>query len=122
MANQLIKLIIAGSQVVGKAFMNAVKQEIRMSEEAAKRHASNKGTAHAAETVRLGITLDEAKQILNVDRLSAEEAEKNFKHLFEINDKAKGGSFYLQSKVVRAKERIDQEIQLSSQKQGSETP
>ena len=43
-------------QVVGKAFMNAVKQEIRMSEEAAKRHASNKGTAHAAETVRYTCT------------------------------------------------------------------
>ena len=38
----------------GKAFANAVKQEIRMSEEAAKRHAQNKGgsTAHAAETAR----------------------------------------------------------------------
>ena len=42
--------------MVGKAFMNAVKQEIRMSEEAAKRHSQNKGgaagTAHAAETAR----------------------------------------------------------------------
>ena len=29
MAKQLIQVIIAGTQVVGKAFMNAVKQEIR---------------------------------------------------------------------------------------------
>ena len=37
--------------------MNAVKQEIRMSEEAAKRHAQSKGSssaAHAAETARWG--------------------------------------------------------------------
>lgn len=27
-----------------------------------------------------------------------------------MNDKAKGGSFYLQSKVFRAKERIDEEL------------
>lgn len=27
-----------------------------------------------------------------------------------MNDKAKGGSFYLQSKIFRAKERIDQEF------------
>lgn len=27
-----------------------------------------------------------------------------------MNDKSKGGSFYLQSKVFRAKERIDYEI------------
>jgi mitochondrial import inner membrane translocase subunit TIM16 len=27
-----------------------------------------------------------------------------------MNDKAKGGSFYLQSKVFRAKERLDEEL------------
>jgi len=118
MAKQLIQLVIAGAQVVGKAFTNALRQEIRMSEEAAKRHAQGKSTAHAAETARMGMTLDEAKQILNVDRLSLEEVEAQYKHLFEANDKAKGGSFYIQSKVVRAKERIDQEIQLEGNKQG----
>jgi hypothetical protein len=41
MANHLVKLIIAGAQVVGKAFSQAVRQEIRMSQEAAKRHASS---------------------------------------------------------------------------------
>lgn len=40
MAKQLAQLIIAGAQVVGKAFTNAVRQEIRMSQEAAKRHAT----------------------------------------------------------------------------------
>jgi mitochondrial import inner membrane translocase subunit TIM16 len=30
--------------------------------------------------------------------------------LFGVNDKAKGGSFYLQSKIFRAKERIDEEL------------
>lgn len=41
-------------------------------------------------------------QILNLEnhQLSDKNAlEKNYKHLFEVNDKAKGGSFYLQSKV-----------------------
>jgi hypothetical protein len=32
MAKQLIQLIIAGGQVVGKAFTKAVQQEIRMSQ------------------------------------------------------------------------------------------
>ena len=36
MAKQLAQLIIAGAQVVGKAFSQAVRQEIRMSQEAAK--------------------------------------------------------------------------------------
>ncbi|KAH9373819.1 hypothetical protein HPB48_007459 [Haemaphysalis longicornis] len=49
-------------------------------------------------------------QILNIDRLDPELLEKNYKHLFEVNDKSKGGSFYLQSKVYRAKERLDEEL------------
>ena len=55
MAKQLIQIIIAGSQVVGKASMNAVRQEIRLSQEAAKRHSDSRGgggTAHAAESLR----------------------------------------------------------------------
>ena len=40
MAKHLIKLIISGGQVVGKAFAQAVRQEIRMSQEAAKRRSS----------------------------------------------------------------------------------
>ncbi len=40
MAKQLIQLVIAGAQVVGRAFAQAVRQEIRMSQEAAKRNSS----------------------------------------------------------------------------------
>lgn len=62
----------------------------------------------------MGLTLDEAKQILNVDDIRDGEAlEKSYQHLFQVNEKSKGGSFYLQSKVVRAKERIDQERKLA---------
>ncbi len=136
MAKHLAQLIIAGAQVVGRAFAQAVRQEIRMSQEAAKRNAtrskenSYKGsfscnddvmlfvdaTATAAENVRSGLTLDEAKQILNVPDDSDREAiEKSFKHLFEVNDKSKGGSFYLQSKVVwESKEVWDQRVQVIS--------
>lgn len=57
---------------------------------------------------------------MNVNRkLDPEEVERKFKHLFDVNDKSKGGSFYLQSKVVRAKERIDQELQSSSSPKSS---
>jgi len=57
------------------------------------------------------MTLEEAQQILNVDKLDKlDDVLKNYEHLFAVNDKAKGGSFYIQSKVFRAKERIDEEI------------
>ena len=67
---------------------------------------------------KTGMSLEEAKQILNVENLDAESVQQKYEHLFNVNDKAKGGSFYIQSKVFRAKERIDQELKLSSSKQG----
>jgi len=129
MAKHLVQLIIAGAQVIGRAFTQAVRQEIRMSQEAAKKSASSRNeTAHAAETARLGMTLEEAKQILNLtdehflgNKIAQEQLQKNYDHLFSVNDRSKGGSFYIQSKVFRAKERIDQEIQLENSYQGEES-
>jgi len=122
MAKHLVQLIIAGAQVVGKAFSSAVRQEIRMSQEAAKARSGANATASAAETMRMGMALDEAKQILNVDDIRDPEAlNKSYEHLFSVNEKAKGGSFYIQSKVVRAKERIDQELRLEQNVQGEES-
>eukprot|EP00731_Ephydatia_muelleri_P030744 Em0022g258a len=57
------------------------------------------------------MSLEEAKQILNIRELNdLEVVAKNYEHLFKSNDKSVGGSFYLQSKVVRAKERIELEL------------
>lgn len=71
------------------------------------------------------MTLEEAKQILNItdedflgSKVSEGSLQKNYDHLFAVNDRSKDGSFYLQSKVFRAKERIDQEIQLVNNMQG----
>lgn len=46
--------------------------------------------------------------------LDPEEIKKNYEHLFAVNEKSKGGSFYLQSKVFRAKERLDEELKAKS--------
>jgi len=44
--------------------------------------------------------LQEAKEILNLKDIGdREQLLKNYQHLFEVNDKSKGGSLYLQSKV-----------------------
>ena len=62
-----------------------------------------------------GLTLEEACKILNVSPPKAGEANlaqvhERFKRLFDMNDPKKGGSFYLQSKVLRARERIELEV------------
>ena len=39
-----------------------------------------------------------------------EDVMERFKKLFDANDPKQGGSFYLQSKVLRARERIESEV------------
>ncbi|XP_062564174.1 mitochondrial import inner membrane translocase subunit Tim16 [Armigeres subalbatus] len=111
MAKYIAQIIVLGTQIVGRAFARALKQEIAASQEAAKRAGGGQqGQNRVAANLKTGITLEEAQQILNVSKLDPEEIQKNYDHLFSVNDKSKGGSFYLQSKVFRAKERIDQEL------------
>jgi import inner membrane translocase subunit TIM16 len=39
-----------------------------------------------------------------------EDVMERFKRLFDSNNPEKGGSFYLQSKILRARERIEMEV------------
>lgn len=112
MAKHIAQLIVAGAQVVGRAFVKALRQEIAASQAAAQRAGGGAaGAKHSATNQKLGMSLEEAKQILNVEELDLEKVQKNYEYLFSINDKSKGGSFYIQSKIVRAKERIDSEME-----------
>lgn len=112
MAKYIAQIIVLGTQVVGRAFARALKQEIQASQQAAKRSTANAGQTQKQrmDNLKTGLTLEEAQQILNVNELDKEAVQKSYDHLFAVNDKAKGGSFYIQSKVFRAKERLDQEI------------
>ena len=40
---------------------------------------------------------------------------ERFKRLFNLNDPKKGGSFYLQSKILRARERIEMEVRTAEE-------
>ncbi|XP_037948597.1 mitochondrial import inner membrane translocase subunit Tim16-like [Teleopsis dalmanni] len=113
MAKYLAQIIVLGGQAIGKAFAKALRQEFAVSQEAARRGGGGREGRKRAETnARTGMTLEEAKQILNVNDLkNLEDIVKNYEHLFKVNEKSNGGSFYLQSKVFRAKERIDAELQ-----------
>lgn len=113
MAKFIAQIIVAGTQILAKAFARAVKQEFEASQEAARRLGNTKSRAERVANTKVGLSLEEAKQILNVSKLDKKEIEERFQRLFEANDKSKGGSFYIQSKVVRAKERLDLELQHS---------
>ena len=69
------------------------------------------------------MTVEEAMKILNIEDIhDAEKLQASYERLFEMNEKTKGGSFYLQSKVYRAKERIDDELKSASSSTGADQP
>jgi import inner membrane translocase subunit TIM16 len=45
---------------------------------------------------------------------------ERFKKLFDLNDPQKGGSFYLQSKILRARERIEMEVRTAERQAATE--
>ncbi|VDL98125.1 unnamed protein product [Schistocephalus solidus] len=106
-AKYVAQILLAGSRILGRAFAKALQEEYAASQQAAKARASSR--ANDSSTSRnggsftdsvSGISLEEAKQILNIqDIRNAEELQKKFDHLFSVNAKSKGGSLYLQSKV-----------------------
>jgi len=102
------QVFVTGARVFGRAFAEAY------------RHASASQKYQAATGIKgatggAGLTLDEACKILNVGppkggKANMEQVTERFKKLFDQNDPKKGGSFYLQSKVLRARERIEMEV------------
>ncbi|XP_027973427.1 mitochondrial import inner membrane translocase subunit TIM16 isoform X2 [Eumetopias jubatus] len=98
-AKYLAQIIVMGVQVVGRAFARALRQEFAASRAAADAR-GRAGHQSAAASNLSGLSLQEAQQILNVSKLSPEEIQKNYEHLFKVNDKSVGGSFYLQSKLL----------------------
>ncbi|XP_034782684.1 mitochondrial import inner membrane translocase subunit TIM16-like isoform X2 [Acipenser ruthenus] len=120
MAKYLAQIVVMGAQVIGRAFAKALRQEFAASRAAADAR-GRAGQQSAAASSISGMTLQEAQQVLNVSTLSPEEIQKNYEHLFKVNDKLVGGSLYLQSKVVRAKERLDEELEIEKQDQSSQT-
>ncbi|XP_073127645.1 mitochondrial import inner membrane translocase subunit PAM16 like 1-like [Henckelia pumila] len=101
-ARILANLIVMGSGIMARALVQAYRQALA--------NASKNGVAQeAVENIkRAGKTMTEAeaRQILGVtEQTTWEEILKRYDNLFERN--AKNGSFYLQSKVHRAKECLE---------------
>ncbi|XP_032442849.1 coronin-7-like isoform X3 [Xiphophorus hellerii] len=119
-AKYLAQIVVMGVQVVGRAFARALQQEYAASQAAA-RARGRPGQQSAAVSSITGMSVQEAQQILNVSTLSPEEIQKSYEHLFKANEKSVGGSFYLQSKVVRAKERLDEELNIQKQEQNQQS-
>ncbi|CBF81393.1 hypothetical protein AN5693.2 [Aspergillus nidulans FGSC A4] len=120
MAHRIVtQVVVTGARVFGRAFAEAYKQASAASKYQQKTGKSAGGSSSS------GITLDEACKILNVKPPQAgetnlEQVMERFKKLFDLNDPQKGGSFYLQSKILRARERIEAEVREAERKAAHE--
>lgn len=104
-----IQVVITGASVFGKAFAEAYRQAAAQSV----KQGANAARGRAASAEYGGITLDESSKILNIETdkdMNLDKIEQRFKYLFDVNEAEKGGSFYLQSKIYRAAERLKWEL------------
>ncbi|KAM3518614.1 hypothetical protein NHJ13051_008064 [Beauveria bassiana] len=110
----VLTAFVTGSRILGRSFMAAYKQA-QAASAFQRAQAKSGGGASAGASLSGGMTLDEACKVLNVKppaggHANVEEVLERYKRLFDANEPQKGGSFYLQSKIVRAKERFEREL------------
>ncbi|KAI8460009.1 Pam16-domain-containing protein, partial [Phakopsora pachyrhizi] len=132
------QVVILGSQILGKAFVEAYRQAARNARSGASQvggsgeRSSNssigeEGLGGSLITRKHRMTIEEACQILNVKNVSFQDGPNNpavskelsemiraYENLFKANQNT---SKYLLSKVVRARDRISAEVELAQYKQ-----
>ncbi|KAF8482967.1 hypothetical protein DFH94DRAFT_730955 [Russula ochroleuca] len=136
----IIQIVITGTQIFGKALLEAARQAAKNAKhrpqgaigaEVAGVGNATTGSVTDKLTREHRMTLDEAHLILNAKREEGiEQILKNYEHLFKANappevppTNAPSGrgtgisrhSHYLQSKVVRARERIEAELEIAKE-------
>ncbi|KAG2487348.1 hypothetical protein HYH03_014063 [Edaphochlamys debaryana] len=106
-ARIIAQVVVAGATVVFRAATQAWAQALV---NAQKSGVAQEAAQAGAQAIKKASTMavQEAQMILEVkEGASWGDVVKRFKHLFEVNEKH--GSFYLQSKVYRAREAIEEE-------------
>ncbi len=118
----IAQIVLTGGRVFGRAFAEAYKQAQASSQYARAATKNDPGALNTAAAS--GMTLDEACRILNVKppqggKINMEQVMERFKKLYDLNEPKKGGgggSFYIQSKVLRARERLEAEARSAERK------
>ena len=106
MSSKLIaQMVMKGVLIFGKAAAQAYQQALN--------NARNPQAAAAAkQALRKRMNYSEALSVLNIEKsaVTPELVKEQYDKYYNKNDPAQGGSFYLQSKIFRAKESIDMEL------------
>lgn len=120
-ARLIAQLIVPLVAVMARALPAAYQQALQN----ARKAGMNPNTVKTASSILTKtITKQEALLILNLTEkeMSLETIQKQYEKYMAANDISKGGSFYLQSKVYRAKEMLDKylEEEMKQQQKGGE--
>lgn len=121
-ARVLVQVVVAGIAVLSRAIPAAYAQALNN----AKKGGVNADSAQQAGGMfaRKLISTSEALQVLNVtEEQIAKEPElvqKQYDRYFAANAVEKGGSFYLQSKIYRAKEQLDEFLEEKRREEAGE--
>ncbi|TYZ58189.1 hypothetical protein PybrP1_003844 [[Pythium] brassicae (nom. inval.)] len=108
-ARVIAQVVVMTAGVVSRAFVTAYQQAVHNAKSGNTAAAMAAKPAARAKNV---MSREQALEILNFPTAAhpkPDEVAKQFTRYFEANDPAKGGSFYLQSKIFRAKEALERE-------------
>mmetsp|Transcript_28275 Transcript_28275/g.53518 ORF Transcript_28275/g.53518 Transcript_28275/m.53518 type:complete len:134 (-) Transcript_28275:107-508(-) len=113
MAGPIIRILgqvaVMAAGIFGKAFVTAYQQAVQQAKAGGGAKQAASAAAKAAGIEKNVLTKSEARQILNLEKsdCTPENIQKQYDRYFNANAVDNGGSFYLQSKVYRAKELLD---------------
>jgi mitochondrial import inner membrane translocase subunit TIM16 len=113
----LAQILIQASAVFSRAAVQAYGQALQNAKRGG--GAAAKATGNAAARARLGkMQTQEALDVLNIQKadMSKDTVKEAFEKFYKLNDPAKGGSFYLQSKFYRANEALLYELDPNAKK------
>ncbi|KAH3681182.1 hypothetical protein WICPIJ_007877 [Wickerhamomyces pijperi] len=105
MAHRLfVQVVFTGAQVFGRAFSEAYRQ--------AATQTTKQAASSASKAREIGISLDESAKILDIDlkNVTLDKIDEKYNYLFNVNSKEQADSFYVQSKVYWAAERLKAEL------------
>uniref|UniRef100_A0A7R9U2F3 Mitochondrial import inner membrane translocase subunit TIM16 n=1 Tax=Pinguiococcus pyrenoidosus TaxID=172671 RepID=A0A7R9U2F3_9STRA len=113
-ARLLAQAMIMGGTMFSRAFLKAYQEAVKNAQK------GGAGAAAQGAIRRLKMQESEALGILNLKKpeVNAHAIQERFQHLYDVNDPSKGGSFYLQSKVFRAKEVLEYQMRNARNKAG----
>ena len=118
----MVNVAIAAMSALARAASHAYRQALVNAERSgvASEHAAKMASTNVTSSWKRTMSLEEARAILGVSAsASASEIATKYAKLYEANEKS--GSFYLLSKVARAKEAIESEGQKIEGKGNEET-